>query len=403
MPALVPAVETAMPGAARTLLGYAFRPFFLLGGLWAIVAVLAWAALLHGQAPFSPGPDPVLWHAHEMVVGFGGAAVAGFLLTAVATWTGRPPVSGVALAWLVLAWCAGRIAMATAGALPAALVAVADLAFPALLAALAGREIVAGGSRRNYGILAGLAGFVALDAAFHAGRAGLIPGADRIAINLAAHALVLLVTVIGGRIVPSFTANWLRLGGSPAAPKGRALVESAVLPLTAAAALADVTGAPAPLVAIGAGAAALAHAARLAGWRGLATTPNPLLAILHVGYAWLPLGYGLLALAAASGIPPRTAALHALTMGGIGVMVLAVASRVALGHTGRPLVASAPTVAAYAILNGAVLARIAGSVMPSAYRPMLDLAALGWATAFALFLWVYWPILTGPRPDRGGA
>jgi uncharacterized protein involved in response to NO len=389
-----------MAAPLRTLLGYAFRPFFLLGAAWAIVAVLTWVALLHGWLRPAPAGDPALWHAHEMAIGFGGAAVAGFLLTAVATWTGRPPVAGPALALLVATWCAGRAAMA-APWLPPGLVALADLAFPLLLAGLAAREVVAGGSRRNYGIVAGLAAFVLLDAAFHAGRAGLLPGADRAATNLAVHALVLLITVIGGRIVPSFTANWLRQQGAVALPRSHAPVEALVLPLTAAAALAEVARAPAALVAAAAAAAALAHAARLAGWRGGATVRNPLLAILHVAYAWLPLGYGLLAVAAATGLPPRAAALHALTIGGVGMMVLAVAGRVALGHTGRPLAASAPTVAAYVLLNAAALVRVAGAALPAAGLAAVDLAAAAWAAAFVLFLWAYAPMLTAPRAGTG--
>lgn len=386
----------------RVLFSYAFRPFFLLCAAWAVAGVLAWVALLHGLPAVRPGGDPVLWHAHEMVIGFGGAAVAGFLLTAVATWTGRPPVAGAALVALAAAWCVGRAAMAWGGVLPAPAVAAADLLFPALLALLAGREIVAGRSRRNYGILAGLVAFVALDAAFHAGRAGLLPGADRLAANGAVHGLVLLVTVIGGRIVPSFTANWLRQRGTARLPGTSPLVERLVLPVTALAAVADLAFPLVPAAAAATGAAALLHAARLARWRGLATRANPLLFVLHVAYAWLPLGYALLATGALAGVPPRAGALHALTMGGIGLMVMAVASRVALGHTGRALHAARATVAAWMLVGVAALARVAGSAAPVAPLAFIDAAAAAWAAAFALFLWVYWPVLTRPRAEGAG-
>lgn len=379
-----------------TILDYAFRPFFLLGGAFAVAAILAWVLALHGIAGIGQ-PDAASWHAHEMLFGFGGAAIGGFLLTAVATWTGRPPVAGPPLGALVVAWLAGRLAMASS--LPAPAVALLDLAFPLLMAAITAREIIAGRSRRNFGIAAGVTLLAALDALFHLGRTGAWPGADRVALLLTAHGLALLVTVVGGRIIPSFTANWLRLRGDARLPRAWPWLERLVLAATALAGLADSLGAPAPVAAASAMAAAAAHAARLAAWRGPATAREPLLAVLHVAYAWLPAAYALLGLTAL-GLPlPHSAALHALTMGGVGSMVLAVSTRVALGHTGRPLVAAPLTVAAYAVLNVAVVARIAGPLSAGAAMAWVDAAAAGWIVAFGLFLWVYGPILWKPRAD----
>lgn len=388
-----------MPGQPWTVLTCAFRPFFLLGALFGIGAVLLWLAMLHDTGLVPASGDPVVWHAHEMLFGFAGAAIAGFLLTAVATWTGRQPVSGPLLSLLVVAWLAGRLAMLPAARLPTLAVALADLAFPVLLAAIATREIVAGGSRRNFGVAGVVTAFALLDVVFHLGHAGAWPGADRLALYLTAHGLLVLITVIGGRIIPSFTGNWLRLRGDSRLPQSRRWAETLLIPLVLLAGIADSLPAPFPLVAVLSLAAAALHALRLAGWRGLATTGEPLVFILHVAYGWLPVGYLLLGLTAL-GLPlPRSAALHALTMGGVGTMILAVATRVALGHTGRALVAAPLTTVAYLVLSAAVLVRILSPLAPGAYLALIDVAASGWLVAFGLFIVVYWPILTQPRPE----
>ncbi len=390
-----------MEGNSWTILSFAFRPFFLLAALFAIVAVLVWLAVLHGSGWAPATVDPIAWHAHEMLFGFAGAAIAGFLLTAVATWTGRPKVAGPLLGALVVAWLVGRFAMLLGPVLPDVAVASADLAFPILLAAIGLREIIGGNSRRNFGIVAVLAVFAVLDAVFHLGRSGLWPGADRVALFLTAHGLLVLITVVGGRIIPSFTGNWLKLRGDSNLPRSRPWVEVFLIPLIVLAGLADSIGLPALLVAALSIAAAGLHALRLSGWRGQATAAEPLVAILHVAYAWLPIGYLLLGLTTL-GLPlPRSAALHALTMGGIGTMILAVSTRVALGHTGRALKAAPLTVLAYVLLSAAVFIRILSPLAPGAYLALIDTAGAGWIAAFGLFLVVYWPILTRPRVDEG--
>jgi len=391
-----------MAGKSWTILSFAFRPFFLLGALFAMVAVLAWLTVLHGSG-FAPAvTDPVAWHAHEMLFGFAGAAIAGFLLTAVATWTGRPPVAGPLLGALVVLWLAGRVAMLLGQALPTAVVASADLAFPILLAAIGLREIGGGRSRRNYGIAAVLVAFATLDGIFHLGRSGFWPGADRVALFLTAHGLLVLITVVGGRIIPSFTGNWLKLHGHSPLPRTRPWVEALLIPLVILAGIADSTGLPGGTVAALSLTSAGLHAVRLSGWRGQATGAEPLVAILHVAYAWLPVGYLLLGLTAL-GLPlPRSAALHALTMGGIGTMILAVSTRVALGHTGRALKAAPLTLVAYVLLSVAVFVRILSPLVPGAYLALIDVAAAGWCAAFGLFFVVYWPILT-QSPVKPGA
>lgn len=386
-----------MPAPAWPLLSYAFRPFFLLGALFSILAMLVWLGILHAIPVRTPVGDPVLWHAHEMLFGFAGAAIAGFLLTAVATWTGRPPVSGGHLGMLVLAWVAGRLAMLGLPGLSPGVQAAADLSFPALLAVLVAREIVAGGSRRNYAVVGVVLLFGALDVAYHLGQAGVWPGAQLPALTLVVHLLLVLITIIGGRIVPAFTGNWLRQRGATSLPRSRRALEILIVPLAILAGFADGLGAPAPVTGTLALAAAALHGVRLAGWRSRATVGEPLVFILHVAYAWLPVGYLLLGMSA-FGLPlTRSAALHALTMGAVGAMILAVATRVSLGHTGRTLAATPLTSVAYLLLNLAVLVRIASPLVPGSYLALIDVAAAGWLAAFGLFLAIYWPILTGPR------
>lgn len=390
-------------------LSFAFRPFFLLAAAFSMIAILLWVVILHGAGWAAVPLDPMAWHGHEMLFGFGEAAVAGFLLTAVATWTKRPPVSGGLLALLVLAWLVGRIAMFFSSGLSAATVMVADLFFPILLVVLAGREIIGGRNRRNLGIVGVLLVFALLDLAFHFGRLGIWPGATIPSLYLATHMFLVLITIIGGRIIPNFTAGWLRARGVERLPRSLPWVEKLIIPAVILTAIADTfqstaaglatTGA-ATIAGVLALVAGLLHLIRLSGWRGLATGGEPLVTVLHVAYAWLPIGYLLLGLVSLDLLPlPRPAALHALTMGGVGGMILAVITRVALGHTGRPLKASKPTVVAYIVFNIGVLVRILSPLMPASYTMFIDAAATAWVVAFGLFLVGYWRALIEPRAD----
>ena len=389
-----------MEKKSPVILNYAFRPFFLLSGLFAILVMLGWLAALHGSGlpAFT-----VLWHGHEMLVGFAMAAVAGFSLTAVANWTGRPALHGAILGWLALCWVAGRLAMALSGWIPTRVVISLDMLFPLLLCVLLGREIISVRNRRNYPLIVITAVLAALNGAYHLGAYQLIPGGDRVAVYLLIHTIVLLVTIIAGRIVPNFTANWLRMQGSTQFPKSTDLNDRLTLLLTVLVGLGAGFMPSHPVTGVLAFAAALVHGFRLSRWRGFATTTNPLLFVLHVAYAWLPVAYGLMGCAVFGWLFPPNAALHALTMGAISSMVLAVITRVALGHTGRPLQAARAIVVAYLIMVVAVLLRVAGALMREGYLVTIDLSAAGWMLAFAIFIWVYWPILTrinGSSQDR---
>jgi len=382
------------PRKVPVLLSYAFRPFFLLNGIFAMLIIILWVMTLHGSG--LPGATP-LWHSHEMLIGFAMAAVAGFSLTAVANWTGRPALQGLPLALLVVSWLAGRLAMSLSFHIPAGLVFFFDMLFPVLLAYLLSREIIGGRSRRNYPLIAIVFLVAIFNAVYQLGAGQWLPGGDRLAIYLLIHTLLLLVVIIAGRIVPSFTGNWLRQQGHERMPVNSDFVNWAALALTLLVGLAASFIPIHPLTGVLAFAAAFVHGLRLARWRAFATISNPLLFVLHVAYLWLPVGYALLGCAVFGWVFSPTAALHALTMGAIGSMVLAVTTRVALGHTGRPLHAARLTVLAYWLFILAVLVRVLGPLSGQGYMLMIDLSATGWILSFAIFTWVYWPILSRPR------
>ena len=351
---------------------------------------------LHGRGLMIATP---LLHSHEMLVGFAMAAVAGFSLTAVANWTGRPALHGPPLALLVTSWILGRLAMVLSGWLPANLVFLLDMLFPVLLGLLLGREIISGRSRRNYPLVAIIIVVALLNVLYHLGAQQILPGGDRLAIYLLIHTLLVLVTIIATRIVPSFTGNWLRMQGEKQLPVNGDMVNRLALLLTVMVGLSASFTPMHPFTGWLAFVAAIVHAFKLSRWRGFATTSNPLLFVLHAAYLWLPVGYVLLGCSVFGWLFPPTAALHALTMGAIGSIVLAVTTRVALGHTGRPLHATRLTVIAYWIFMLAVVLRILGPLNANNYMLMIDLSAFGWMLAFGLFTWVYWPILSRKRAD----
>ena len=362
-----------------------FRPFFLLASAWAALAVPAWlAAYVHGTTLRGPLP-PLLWHGHEMVFGFGFAAVAGFLLTAIPNWTGRLPVRGMALAALVGLWLAGRIAMLVPGA------GLLDLAFGGALIIVVARELIAGRNWRNLPMLLALALLFSGNVMVHLHALDLAYVAPE-GIRLGIATLCMLIALVGGRIVPSFTRNWLAKARlAPPAPEGR--LDRLALVVTLLALAAWVGGASfSSWLLLAAG---LALAARLSRWRGLSTVREPLLFILHVGYGWLALGLILLGLD-----PVSSAALHALTVGAIGTMTLAVMTRASLGHTGRALVADRATVAIYLLITLAALLRVASPFLGAQAVLVTSLAGLAWSAGFATFALHYGSFLIGVAPRR---
>ena len=374
------------------VLDYAFRPMFLAAGSWAVIALALWLAMFFGYVQLPTRFDPLAWHVHEMLFGFVMAAVAGFLLTAIPNWTGRLPVRGYPLATLAGLWLLGRLACLISADLPAWLAVLADLAFPASLLAVAAREIIAGRNWRNLPITAPLALFIAADLLMHLESLGVsVP--TGLGWRLAVAAPILLISVIGGRIIPSFTRNWRVKRKSPRLPSPHHLLDSAAVGLLAAALLLWAALPNHPVTGVLLIAAALLNAVRLSRWVGLASWPEPLLFILHVGYGWVTVGTALLGLAIFNIGVPVASAIHALTAGAIGVMILAVMPRVTLGHTGRELTAGRTTVAVFILINAAALARICASWHTEFMTMLLLIAGACWIAAFGLFEIVYGPML----------
>lgn len=372
-----------------------FRPFFLLAGLWAVVAMALWLTVWFGGAGAWPAIPPALWHGHEMVFGFGGAAVGGFLLTAVPNWTGAS-IAGRPVALLTLAWAAGRLAMAAGAVLPPPVIAAVDLAFLPLLAVVVGRPLVAAGKARNMIFVVLLAILTAANLLVHLELMGRAATATA-GLHLGIWLLLLMIAVVGGRIVPSFTKGGLRMAGITVEPKSWAALEIAAPASLVVVAAADLSGGGMPL-GIAALLAAGLNGVRLAGWHGHRTAGVPLLWVLHAGYGWLVLGLLLTGLAALTPMVPPTTALHALTVGAIATMILGVMTRAALGHSGRPLAPARATVAAYALVVLAALART-GVPLVAGFDLAVAVSGALWMAAFGLFVMVYWPVCTGPRAD----
>lgn len=378
------------------LLSYGFRPFFLGAGLWAVAAMALWLGLLSGFWSFAGSYGAVAWHAHEFLFGYVAAVMTGFLLTAIPNWTGRFPLQGGPLLALFLLWLAGRIAMVLTDQIGCAAAAVIDCAYLVTLTAVIAREIIVGRNWRNLRV-AVLVALVALaNIVFQAEV--LLRGTPDYGLRLACAAIVGLIMVVGGRITPSFTNNWLVRQKSEKlpAPLGRFDVVSLVL-----AGLALVSWIAAPGW-VGSGVLlfvmALAQTARLARWAGERTWREPMLLILHLGYAFVPLGALMLGLSILwpDAVPP-SGALHAWTTGAMGTMTLAVMTRATLGHTGRDVVSTPPTLIIYAAILIAALSRVAAPLLPALYDEMLVLAGLGWIVAFGTFVLVYGPMLLRAR------
>lgn len=384
---------------------YGFRPFFLGAASFAALWMSVWLAFVVSLAA-GLGTDwlpvagsPFAWHAHEMVFGFAAAAIAGFLLTAVPNWTGALPLSGTPLVVLFLTWLVGRLAMATSAILPYGLVAAIDVAFLPLLAAFAAQQLFVKPAARNLVFLLLLAAMTIGNALFHLGTAGHVAFDPLAAARDAMLVVAVLIAIIGGRIVPAFTHNWIHLkrAGSPLPRRVPWLDAASVLSIVIFA-LFSFLRLPEALQGLAAAVAATLNAARLWLWRGTSTRSEPIVWVLHVGYAWLVVG---LALSAASALElgvPGSLASHAIGTGAAGTMIMAVMSRASLGHTGRPLVAPKLIVWAYLLLTLAATLRVLGPlVAPSQQGPVLTAAALAWIAAFSLFAAVYAPILTTPR------
>jgi uncharacterized protein involved in response to NO len=376
------------------LFSYGFRPFFLFGAIYAGAMIPLWLAVFAGYVSLPSALTPRDWHVHEMLFGYVGAVIAGFLLTAVPNWTGRLPIQGRPLAILFATWLAGRLAVTFSGFLGWQIALVIDAAFLALLAAAAAREIVAGRKWNNLKVVGIISLLAVANIAFHveAHLDGIAEYSTRIGVGL----VVTLVCLIGGRIVPSFTRNWLarREPGRLPVPFNR--FDVVAMAAGVCAMVAWIVSPSGRVTAAALGVAGVLHVARLARWAGERTVSDRLVLILHVAYAFVPAGFVLAALAAVDLVAP-SAGLHAWTGGAIGSMTIAVMTRATLGHTGKALSASMATQIVYASIVIAALARVCAALEPAHSVPLLTVAGVAWAGAFLGFALVYAPLLCRTR------
>lgn len=382
-----------------TPFAYGFRPFFLLAGVYAAVGMMIWLwTYITGSLPFRALP-PQLWHSHEMLYGFIGAAVAGFVLTAIPSWTGSRGFAGAPLVVLVILWLAGRIAFANNDLVPFIFVGVAEMLFlPAIIVTIAPSLFRT--RNRNMVLLLVIAAFWATDLAFlyavYTEDAAAASAALRTGINV----ILFLLTIIAGRVVPSFTANALRNRGVDVSLRSSKIIERGVFVAMIAYIAIDVFSADRMLVVAVSAVAAALHFVRITGWQSLRSRHDPIVWILHIAYLWMPIGLTLRALFLSGGFAWAAHWQHALAAGAAATMILAVMTRASLGHTGRPLVVSPVTTVAYVSIVLAVAVRVFGpALLPMSYTTIMVVAGSLWVLTFLLFTIVYVPILLGPRVD----
>ncbi|RUW61119.1 NnrS family protein [Mesorhizobium sp. M7A.F.Ca.US.008.03.1.1] len=388
------AVSRLRSYSGPAVLSYGFRPFFLLGSLYAALSILLWLPMYAGELVAHSVFVPVDWHIHEMLFGYLPAIVTGFLLTAIPNWTGRLPVRGPPLLALVVLWLAGRAAVFFSADIGWPAAAVIDGAFLLAVAAAAAREIVAGRNWRNLKVLLPLAVLAGANGAFHI--EAHLQGTSDISRRLGMAATIMLISLIGGRIIPSFTRNWLvrENPGRLPAPFDRFDVVSIAISVIALGAwtFAPDNNASGMLMAV----AAICQAWRLSRWAGERTLRDPLVLVLHLAYAFVPVGLTLVS--ASVFFPdavPAAAGFHALGTGAVGAMTLAVMTRATLGHTGRELKAGrgASFIFVAVLLAGSL--RILAAFVPSGL--VIDIAGAAWVAAFSGFILVYGNALMTPK------
>jgi len=390
----VNAIPRLRPWQGPAVLSYGFRPFFFVGACYAALGIALWLPLFEGEIAVPSEFAPRDWHIHEMLFGYIAAVITGFLLTAIPNWTGRLPLQGLPLLGLLIVWLAGRAVVCWSAYTGWIFAAIIDCAFLVLVVAAAAREIVAGRNWRNLRVLVPLGVLALANIAFHleahfygfavfATRAGIV-------------AILILIMLIGGRIIPSFTHNWLVRENPGRLPISFGQFDAMAIALGAIGLLAwiiipdhRITGAVLAL-------AAVLHLVRLGRWAGERTLGNRLVLVMHVAYAFVPLGLALASLAAFE-LVPQSAGIHAWMAGAAGTMTLAVMTRASLGHTGQALAAGAGTQIIYAAVVFAALARIAAALFPTWMLGLIHAAALGWIIAFGGFAALYGPSLFRAR------
>lgn len=392
------------------ILTYGFRVFFLAAGVYAVLALAAWlvwlglhmAGAVVTQASFIGAPH--LWHGHEMVFGYGVAAIAGFMLTAVPSWTGAQPVTGRPLAFLGILWLAGRVAVWLSALLPGWLVALVDLTFVPFFAYFVTRSLLLKPAPRNLVFLIFLTVLFIANLAVHLEWNAVTDDSALWGLYTAIVTLALMVSIVGGRVVPAFTRNVLVRRGAAKLPRSFRALDVAALAGGGLVLAAYGLGAPDIVVGIVALIAAAGNLGRLAFWRFQSTLDSPILWSLHLAYLWLPIGYFLLAVSRLGDIVPEALAMHAIGVGAVGGMTLAVMTRAALGHSGRPLETARAITWSYLLVALAAALRVFGpELLPGYYLEIVLAAGAFWVAGFAIFVIVYWPILTGPPKSAEGS
>lgn len=377
---------------SRPLFSAGFRPLFLGAAWYAALAVAMWTVFLTtGRA--GPGAlHPLLWHGHEMLFGFAGAVIAGFLLTAVGNWTGRPAATPGMLAGLTMLWLSARIGFLFPDLVPLSLTSVLDLAFLPVLTIMMARVLVASRNRRNYAFVPILLALTGLNAAIHLELHRFAPGLGFVAMQLSVWLISVLLVFMGGRVIPFFTERRLPTAGPR---QWRWLNWTSTLATLAVIPAYLLLGRGTALAYLLLAAGVLTLARGLA-WRPWRSRGVPLLWILHLGYLWIPVGLALQGAHLLGAPVGWSAGVHALTVGALGSLTLGMMARVALGHSGRELVASGPVVAAFVLVSLAALTRLA-MTLPGAADWLLVASALCWGMAFGLYGACYTPILFAPR------
>jgi uncharacterized protein involved in response to NO len=382
-------VKPALGGFALWSLG--FRPFYLLASNFAALSILLWICQYTGHLPAAYLRTSA-WHGHEMLYGYTVAVMAGFLLTAVRNWSGKPTPAGPMLMALALLWVAGRVLVLTPFVITAAAV---NAAFPAAIAIAIGVPLVQSGNRRNYFFIALLLLLGLAVLAFHLSPLNLLPWPERASLQAGLDVVLFELTVMGGRVIPMFTNNGIPGVRATRHPWVEKFALGSVLALLAA----DLLPVPYGVVAVLALVAAAAHAARLYRWQPWRTLGTPMVWVLHVAYGWIVI-YLVLRGVAALGMVGELFAVHALTIGAIGGMTIGMMTRTARGHTGRPLAADGFEVACYVLVMIAAAIRVFGGMwLPGAYLATIVVSGACWSVAFALYAIRYWPVLTRNRPD----
>ena len=377
------------------LFNLGFRAFFALAGFSALLLVLLWNAMFKGSLSLSNYFAPNEWHAHEMLLGYSGAVIAGFLLTAVKNWTGLPTVTGDKLAGLCLLWLYGRVIPFYSGLLPDVFIALVDFAFLPVLAYQISKPIMAAKHYRSLVFIGILLLLTLGNGLIHAEKLGLLANSAATGLELVIATIILLILVIAGRVFPFFTERGL----TGVLILKNPLLDQLSIGLAALVFALQLSGVSGTFLALVALATAAANIARVINWYVRKIWYVPLLWVLYVGYGWIISGFIFTALSAFGVVSPSLA-LHAFTLGGIGVLTLGMMARVSLGHTGRALKASNAMALAFALLNIAAVFRVLlPMALPDWYNGLIYMTTLAWLAAFALFIFVYAPILTSARVD----